>query len=101
MARGDAPLGEVATQVLFENEKVKIWSLQVAPGDASSWHLHSWDYITVGMEGETLTRELEDGTMELVGFEPGRWTYHVGQEIHRVINNSQATWKNLLIELKD
>ena len=101
MARGDAPLGDVATEVLFENDRVKIWSLQVAPGNASEWHLHSWDYITVGIEGESLTRELEDGTREPVEFEPGRWTYHAGPEVHRVLNESKIPWKNLLIELKD
>ena len=72
MARGDAPLGDVATRVLFENDKVKIWSLEIAPGDASDWHLHEWDYVTVSVEGEHLIRELEDGTAEDVAFEPGR-----------------------------
>lgn len=101
MARGDAPLGDVATRVLFENDKVKIWSLEIAPGDASDWHLHEWDYVTVSVEGEHLVRELEDGTREDVAFEPGRWTYHAGPEIHRVINDSQVPWQNLLIEIKD
>ena len=33
MPRGDEPLGEVATDVLFENDKVKIWNLIVNPGE--------------------------------------------------------------------
>ena len=94
-------MGEVATDVLFENGKVKIWKLEIAPGDASDWHLHSMDYITVGVAGEHLTRELEDGSTEVVTFEPGRWTYHAGPEIHRVVNSSNVRWENLLIELKD
>ena len=34
MNRGDEPLGEIATDVLFENERVKIWNLIVDPGQA-------------------------------------------------------------------
>ena len=30
-------LGEIASVVLFENEKVKIWNLIVEPGEASDW----------------------------------------------------------------
>ncbi len=101
MARGDEPLGDVATEVLFENDRVKIWSLVVDPGESSSWHLHTWDYITVGIQGEGLTRELEDGVTEKIAFTTGRWTYHAGPEVHRVINDTNARWENLLIELKD
>ena len=32
MPRGDEPLGDVASVVLFENERVKIWNLIVEPG---------------------------------------------------------------------
>lgn len=35
MPRDNEPLGDIATEVLFENERVKIWSLIVEPGQAS------------------------------------------------------------------
>ena len=40
-------LGEIATDVLFENDRVKIWNLTVEPGESSDWHLHGRDYVTV------------------------------------------------------
>ena len=64
MPRGNEPLGDIASVVLFENERVKIWNLIVEPGEASSWHLHERDYITVGVEGGDLTLEFEDGATE-------------------------------------
>ena len=48
MPRENEPLGEIASQVLFENDRVKIWNLIVEPGEASDWHLHGHDYVTVG-----------------------------------------------------
>ena len=40
MPRGNEPLGDIASVVLFENERVKIWNLIVEPGETSPWHLH-------------------------------------------------------------
>ena len=61
MPGGDEPLGEIASVVLFENERVKIWNLIVEPGEASPWHFHENDYVTVTVEGGGLTVEYEDG----------------------------------------
>ena len=35
MGRRDDPLGEIASMVLFENEKIKVWNLIVDPGESS------------------------------------------------------------------
>ena len=64
MPGGDEPLGEIASVVLFENERVKIWNLIVEPGEDSPWHFHENDYVTVTVEGGGLTVEYEDGTKE-------------------------------------
>ena len=64
MARGNEPLGDIATDVLFENDSVKIWNLVVNPGEASDWHMHERDYVTVVVEGEGLRVEYDDGTSE-------------------------------------
>ena len=101
MARGDEPLGEIATTVLFENDRVKIWNLIVEPGEASDWHLHSRDYVTVVVEGGGLTAEYEDGASSPGPTSPGTWTYHSDHRVHRVVNNTNVRYKNVLIELKD
>ena len=67
----DEPLGEIATEVLFENDRVKIWNLTVEPGEASDWHLHERDYVTVVVEAGGLTAEYADGTTEVNEYEVG------------------------------
>ena len=100
MARGDEPLGDIATTVLFENERVKIWNLVVDPGEASAWHLHPRDYVTVVVEGGGLTVEFEDGTSSEGSAAGGTWTYHGDHRVHRVVNHTDTRYKNVLIELK-
>ncbi len=100
MARGNEPLGEIASTVLFENDRVKIWNLIVEPGTSSDWHLHGRDYVTVVVEGEGLTVEFEDGSKEDSPSVVGRWRYHGEHKVHRVINNGDTRYKNVLVELK-
>ena len=100
MPRGNEPLGDVASTVLFENESVKIWNLVVDPGESSAWHMHPRDYITVVVEGEGLIVEYEDGEKQENPSEPGRWRFHGEHRVHRVINNTGSRYKNVLIELK-
>ena len=100
MARGNEPLGQIATAELFENNRVKIWSLIVEPGQASPWHVHQRDYITVVAEGDHIKLELEDGSLEALSSEVGRWRYHGEHTVHRVVNDSDTRYRNILIELK-
>ena len=100
MRRIDEPLGEIATEVLFENDRVKIWNLTVEPGEASDWHLHERDYVTVVVEAGGLTAEYADGTTEVNEYEVGRWGYRDQHQVHRVINHTDRRYKNVLIELK-
>jgi quercetin dioxygenase-like cupin family protein len=101
MPVGDQPLGDVATNVLFENDKVKIWNLIVEPGQTSDWHLHSRDYITIVVEGRGLKVEYDDGTESDSPSGPGRWTYHGDHQPHRVTNDRDIRYVNVLVELKD
>ena len=100
MTSGDRPLGDIASVVLFEDDRVKIWNLIVDPGKASAWHSHKNDYITVVVEGGGLTVEYEDGTSEVGSSGIGDWGYRTEHRVHRVVNHTDALYKNVLIELK-
>lgn len=100
MSRANQPLGDIATVVLFENERVRLWNLIVEPGQASPWHLHERDYVTVCLEGGGLTVEYEDGTARAGQSAPGTWAYHDAHMVHRVVNNTGRRYKNILVELK-
>ena len=100
MASGDRKLGEIATQLILENDKVRIWNLVVAPGESSDWHLHENDYVTVVVEGGDLDVEYSNGSVASSPSQIGSWSFHGDHRIHRVTNNTNSTYRNVLIELK-
>ena len=101
MPRGNEPLGPIATELLFENDRVKIWTLIVDPQKKSAWHQHPLDYITIGLEAGEISLELEDGSTRVSQPEVARsWKWHDEHPVHRVVNNSDTTYRNILIELK-
>ncbi len=100
MSAQNKPLGEIASHVLFENDRVKVWNLVVEPGEASDWHMHERDYVTVVVEGAGLVVEYDDGTREDSPSEVGTWRFHGDHRVHRVVNDRDTRYKNVLIELK-
>lgn len=46
------PLGGVGTQVLYEDDDVRVWELNLEPGEHSDLHRHDHDYILVIDSGD-------------------------------------------------
>lgn len=40
-----SPSDQVGTRLLFENDRVRLWELAVAPGETHTEHLHQLDYL--------------------------------------------------------
>ena len=101
--KGDR-LGGVGTTVLWEDERVKIWEMVLAPGEASDLHRHDHDYYLVIMEGDLVAGVTPEGSGvdSFVGKVPENgntvaipkggieWAYNVGEK----------TYREILIELK-
>ena len=45
------PAEEVGTKVLFENERVRVWDLALAPGESLAKHIHRTDYFFIVESG--------------------------------------------------
>ncbi len=50
--RAARALGGVGTKVLFENERVRVWELRLAPGEESDVHRHDFDHVLVQITGD-------------------------------------------------
>ena len=93
--------GDVGTELLFENDSVKIWDLSLEPGQSSDWHHHTLDYVTVGLTESRMQRHFDDGTSdETVGY-AGRYTYAEKHQPHEVSNVGDTAHRNILIEIKE
>ena len=67
------PDGNVGTEVVLENDHVKVWNLDLQPGESSSWHTHHHWYVTIVTVPGTLKAEFTDGTSSTDTYELGRY----------------------------
>jgi hypothetical protein len=100
-------LGGVGTKVLFENDRVRVWEMTLAPGERSAVHRHDLDYLLVFFAGDKIRVEPEPDSAgpysdALVFDVPiGRAFYVERGGIETAINAGTEPYRELLIELKD
>jgi len=99
-----APLGAVATRVLFENERVRMWELTLAPGEASALHRHDLDYVIVLLDGDRIAAVPGPGSSRgprESEVTPGRSVFLTRGDVEWAVNTGARPYRELLIELKD
>ena len=52
----------VATKLLMENEKVRIWEMRLQPGERGELHKHHFDHILVQISGDRMAVEPDPST---------------------------------------
>ena len=94
------PLGQVANHLLFENERVRVWRMELAPGEASDFHEHTLPYLLCIVEGESIDADLEDGRTLHLPVEPGKVFFVPAGARETAVNRSAVRFREILIELK-
>jgi hypothetical protein len=99
-------LGNVANRILFENDRVRIWEMDLAPGESSDVHEHALDYILVQVAGDRIAGIPEPDTngpyrdyIEADVF-PGNAIYVEKGGIETAKNVGERRYHEILIELK-
>src|SRR4051794_13816109 len=98
----DETMHPVGSSILFEDETVRVWEADVAPGDTLPIHFHDLDYVTVALtEGDVEVYEA-DGTVRTGHRNPGdvQVTKVGSGQTHVLKNVGSATYRNRIIELK-
>jgi len=101
-------LGDVATTKLFENDRVRVWEMQLDPGETSDVHEHTLDYLLIQLEGDKIAGIFEPdtkgpypaGTVE-GEVAPGNVIYIERGGIETAENTGQQRYREILVELKD
>ena len=102
MAEGERVLGGVGTSVILENDRVKIWEMDLAPGKESDEHRHDLDYILVILEGDKIAGICTDGRDDIYAdVQPGLTVFvpKGGTEIARNVGTKR--YREILSELKE
>ncbi len=107
MAQPGRVLGDIATRLLMENDRVKIWEMDLAPGEESAVHEHTMDYILVVLEGDRIAGVPEPDSAGLYNqyieadVEPGNYFWIEKGGIETARNIGKKRYREIAIELKD
>jgi hypothetical protein len=100
-------IGDVGTKLLFENDRVRVWELRLAPGEESAVHRHDFDHLLVQISGDRVAVVPEDDTegpyrdyLE-AGVIPGMVVQVKKGGVETARNVGIETYHEVIIELKD
>jgi hypothetical protein len=102
--KGEA-LGNVADTVIFEDDKVRIWTLVLEPGQGSDLHRHDLDYYLCISAGDRIAGLMPKGdkaTSYVVGIPPAGNTLGIAKGATEwAVNVGKVTYREILVELKN
>ncbi len=93
-------------KLVFENDSVKIWDIELPPGAKTALHTHLLDYVLVQIAGDEICAEPHPDTE---GFYTRRMVLETrpgdsvfiekgGSEV--AVNTGKKVWREICIELK-
>jgi len=87
-------------KVFIDNERTRVTEWRFAPGAATGWHRHEYDYVVVPMLNGKLKIVTEGGKEQISELEAGvPYFRDVGVE-HDVVNVNDYEYAFIEIELK-
>jgi hypothetical protein len=102
----DRVLGEVGTKVIFEDDRVRVWKLELAPGERSAVHRHELDHLLIQVKGDRIAVAPEPDTespyREHFEFDviPGMVTFVPKGGIETAVNAGAEPYYEIIVELK-
>lgn len=99
-------LGTIGSSVLFENDRVRIWELRLAPGAQSDVHRHELDHVLIQIAGDRIAVHPEADTegpyrqyleADVV---PGAAVYVDRGGVETAVNPGARAYHEVIIELK-
>ena len=92
-------LGDIGPKMQFENNLVRLWDLVLAPGQSSSWHQHTNEYLFTVTRSGILLVECQDGSEQEKEYVLGQVVMGQKNSIHRVTNIGRDLYSNSIVEL--
>ena len=99
-------LGGVGSKVVFEDDRVRVWVLSLAPGERSAVHRHDVDHLLIQIKGDRIAVAPEPDTkspyrdyMEAEVI-PGMVTFVPKGGVETAVNIGEAPYYEIIVELK-
>ena len=99
--------GDIASKLLFENERVRIWELHLEPGEDGPVHKHDCDHVLVQISGDRMavvpepdTKSVYNEYLEADVF-PGNYFFVEKGGVEVARNVGKEAFHEIIVELKD
>lgn len=94
-------LGEVGQRIVLENEHVRIWEVNLDPGETIDFHIHFHPYVIISLGGGENEIETIFGEKRMTN-EPLGSTVFMNEmrPVHKLTNRANVRYLSRLIELK-
>ena len=102
----DRVLGGVGTKIVYEDERVRVWVLKLAPGERSAIHQHEVDHLLIQVQGDRIAVEPEPDTESpykdyfAADVIPGYVTFVPKGGIETAVNCGTEPYREIIVELK-
>lgn len=101
-AKRDIKLGEVGQRIVLENEHVRIWEINLEPGETIDFHIHYHPYVVISLGGGENEIETIFGDRIKTVEELGSTVFiNEMRAVHRLTNRAKIPYLSRLIELKN
>ena len=92
----------VGTELLFENDRVRVWGMELAPGESSPHHRHESDYVYVYSTPSRIAVDIPGRERTVQDYEEGFVQYNVvgGGIEHSITNVAEEPHQQFIVELK-
>lgn len=93
-------LGPIGDRILFENEHIRVWSVQLDPGAKQPWHQHLLPYLIVPLTAGRNVMTFDDGRVRETHEQAGEVIWREPGIPHELQNVSDWQYRNVLVEIK-
>jgi quercetin dioxygenase-like cupin family protein len=94
------PCGPIGTEVVYENDRIRVWDMRVGPRGKKPWHHHQHDYIIISVTGGKVEIENVEGKSYIGEDKVGGVIWQDKGQKHELRNLTDAPYQNILVELK-
>lgn len=100
-------MGDVGTRILFEDERVRVWQVRLAPGEQGDVHRHDLDHLLIQVAGDRIAVVPEPDSAgpfrdyleaDVI---PGAVVKVARGGVERARNVGQEPYLEVVVELKD
>lgn len=93
-------LGPIGNEVVFENDTVRVWIVDLEPGSKQAMHKHDLPYLVIPLTDGRNVMHFLSGRVVNTDEKPGMALWREAGEPHELTNTSSWRYKNILVELK-